>query len=395
MTCRDTEEDEPMTDSATDQAPLDVPVPPERNPMRDPRNRLKLAVFCANVARGTSMSDAETLPKVTWEESRRLALAADRAGIDGMIPLGRWKYTARGGPISADRTFEPWAWASALSAITERISMFTTVNMQQYHPLAATLMTSTIDHVSGGRFSLNVVAGFNEQEFHMLGMEVPSHEDRYGRAAEWMTIVRRAWTDHEPFDFDGDYIELREVVSEPKPLQQPAPPIMSAGTSELGRRFAARHADINFVHLPSLEEMPAIVAAAKADAREHAGRDVEIYSSAYIVVADTEEEAWRRYHHVTRERLDRKAAAGLIEMWERLSKGGEVIDVEQRIDRMAAGFNAMPFVGTAEQVAELLVRAADGGLDGLAISWDDYDEGLATYAEVVRPLLLQAGLRKD
>jgi hypothetical protein len=48
MTCRDTEEDEPMTDSATDQAPLDVPVPPDRNPMRDPRNRLKLAVFCAS-----------------------------------------------------------------------------------------------------------------------------------------------------------------------------------------------------------------------------------------------------------------------------------------------------------------------------------------------------------
>lgn len=383
-----------MTDSATEQAPLDVPVPPERNPMRDPGNRLKLAVFCANVARGTSMSEAETLPKVTWEESQRLAQAADRAGIDAMIPLGRWKATARGA-AEVDRTFEPWVWASALSALTERISVFTTVNMQQYHPLVAALMTSTIDHVSGGRFSLNVVAGFNEQEFKMLGLEVPSHEDRYAHAAEWMTIIRRAWTEAEPFDFDGDYLTVEEVVSQPKPLQQPAPPIMSAGTSELGRRFAARHADINFVHLPSLEEMPPIVAAAKAEAREHAGRDVEIYSSAYIVVADTEEEAWRRYHHVTRERLDRKAAAGLIEMWERLSKGGEVIDVEQRIDRMAAGFNAMPFVGTAEQVAELLVRAADGGLDGLAISWDDYDEGLATYAEAVRPLLLQAGLRKD
>jgi alkanesulfonate monooxygenase SsuD/methylene tetrahydromethanopterin reductase-like flavin-dependent oxidoreductase (luciferase family) len=383
-----------MTDSATDQAPLDVPVPPERNPMRDPGNRLKLAVFCANVARGTSMSEAETLPKVTWEESQRLAQAADRAGIDAMIPLGRWKATARGA-AEVDRTFEPWVWASALSALTERISVFTTVNMQQYHPLVAALMTSTIDHVSGGRFSLNVVAGFNEQEFRMLGLEVPSHEDRYAHAAEWMTIIRRAWTEAEPFDVDGEYLRVEEVVSQPKPLQQPAPPIMSAGTSELGRRFAASHADINFVHLPSLEEMPPIVAAAKAEAREHAGRDVEIYSSAYIVVADTEEEAWRRYHHVTRERLDRKAAAGLIEMWERLSKGGEVIDVEQRIDRMAAGFNAMPFVGTAEQVAELLVRAADGGLDGLAISWDDYDEGLATYAEAVRPLLLQAGLRKD
>jgi hypothetical protein len=208
---------------------LDAPVAPERNPMRDPANRLKLAVFCANVARGTSMSDAETLPKVTWEESQRIALAADRAGIDGMIPLGRWKATARGLPPEVDRTFEPWTWASALSALTERISVFTTVNMQQYNPLIAALMTSTIDHVSGGRFSLNVVAGFNEQEFRMLGMEVPSHEDRYAHAAEWMTVVRRAWSDPEPFDFDGDHLHLHEVVSEPKPLQQPAPPIMSAG----------------------------------------------------------------------------------------------------------------------------------------------------------------------
>jgi dimethylsulfone monooxygenase len=267
--------------------------------------------------------------------------------------------------------------------------------MQQYHPLVAALMTSTIDHVSGGRFSLNVVAGFNDQEFRMLGMEVPSHEDRYGRGAEWMTIVRRAWTDHEPFDFDGEYIKLHEVISEPKPLQQPAPPIMSAGQSPLGRQFAGRHADINFVHLPSLEEMPAIVARAKAEAKEDCGRDVQIFSSAYLVVDDTEEAAWKRYHHVTRDRLDRRAAAGLIEMWERLSEGSEVVDVTERIDRMAAGFNAMPFVGTAEQVAELLIRAADGGLDGLAISWDDYDAGIAAYAEAVRPLLLQAGLRKD
>jgi alkanesulfonate monooxygenase SsuD/methylene tetrahydromethanopterin reductase-like flavin-dependent oxidoreductase (luciferase family) len=141
--------------------------------------------------------------------------------------------------------------------------------------------------------------------------------------------------------------------------------------------------------------MPGIVAKAKAEVKADCDRDVQVYSSAYIVVADTEEEAWRRYHYVTRDRLDRRAAAGLIEMWQRLSQGSDVVDVDERIDRMAAGFNAMPFVGTAEQVAELFVRAADGGLDGLAISWDDYDEGLATYAEAVRPLLLQAGLRKD
>ncbi|MGH2850250.1 MAG: hypothetical protein ACRDLP_06505, partial [Solirubrobacteraceae bacterium] len=66
--------------------PLDRPVPRETNPMLDPGNRLKLALFCANVARGTSMSFADSLPKGQWEEASRLARRADAAGIDGYIP---------------------------------------------------------------------------------------------------------------------------------------------------------------------------------------------------------------------------------------------------------------------------------------------------------------------
>lgn len=58
---------------------LDRPVPREHNPMLEPGNRLKLAMFCANVARGTSMSFAPTLPKGQWEEAARLAKRADAA----------------------------------------------------------------------------------------------------------------------------------------------------------------------------------------------------------------------------------------------------------------------------------------------------------------------------
>ena len=83
----------------------DPTLPRERNPMLSDENRLKLAVFCANTARGTSVSFAETLPKASWPESARLGGAADRAGIDGFIPLGRWRSAVPGRPED-DRVLE-------------------------------------------------------------------------------------------------------------------------------------------------------------------------------------------------------------------------------------------------------------------------------------------------
>jgi alkanesulfonate monooxygenase SsuD/methylene tetrahydromethanopterin reductase-like flavin-dependent oxidoreductase (luciferase family) len=359
--------------------------------MLDPVNRLKLAVFCANVARGTSISLAESLPEASWEESARLARAADRAGIDAMIPLGRWKNNARTRPDD-DRFLEPFTWAAGLAAITERIGVFATVHMTLFHPVIAAGMASTIDHISGGRFAINVVAGFNDLELRMFGIEQMPHEDRYELADEWMSLVKRIWTSEEPFDHHGRFYDSVEVISKPLPVQKPHPVLMSAGASPAGRRFAARQTDLNFVHLPSFEGMPAAVAAAREQALADAGRQVGILAGGYIVCADTEAEAWRRYHYVTREKLD-PATADFVELWTRESRGSDIVPVQERVDRMAAGFNALPLVGTAEQIVERMQQMADAGLAGLAISFDDYDEGIAAYDEALRPLLVEAGLR--
>jgi alkanesulfonate monooxygenase SsuD/methylene tetrahydromethanopterin reductase-like flavin-dependent oxidoreductase (luciferase family) len=168
---------------------------------------------------------------------------------------------------------------------------------------------------------------------------------------------------------------------------------MSAGSSPAGRRFAARHADINFVHLPSFEEMPRTVATARDEARAASDREPAIFAGGYIVCADTAREAWRRYHHVVRDELDVASASEFIEMFNRQAQSALVVAERDRIDRMAAGFNAMTLVGTAEQIVERIQQMADAGLAGLAISFDDYDEGLAAYDEAIRPLLIEAGLR--
>jgi len=371
---------------------LDRPVPRERNPMLEPGNRLKLALFCANVARGTSMSFASSLPSGQWEEVARLAKRADAAGIDGYIPLGRWKHNSRSRPQD-DRFVESFTGAAALAALTRRISLFATVHVPLFHPVAVAAMASTIDHVSGGRFSINVVAGWSADELSMFGVGLRPHDERYEYAAEWMELLKRTWTAEEVFDFHGRYLDATGVISKPLPLQRPYPAIMSAGSSPAGRRFAAQHADINFVHLPSFEEMPQTIAAAKAEARAASGRDPGIFAGGYIVCAETEREAWRRYHHVVRDQLDIASAAEFIEMFNRQAQSALVVAERERIDRMAAGFNAMTLVGTAEQIVERMAQMADAGLAGLAISFDDYDDGLAAYDEAIRPLLLQAGLR--
>jgi alkanesulfonate monooxygenase SsuD/methylene tetrahydromethanopterin reductase-like flavin-dependent oxidoreductase (luciferase family) len=372
--------------------PLDSPVPRERNPMLEPRNRLKLALFCANVARGTSMSFAKSLPKGQWEEAARLATRADAAGIDGYIPLGRWKHNSRSRPQD-DRFVESFTGAAALAALTRRISLFATVHVPLFHPVVVAGMASTIDHVSGGRFSINVVAGWSADELSMFGLGLRPHDERYEYAAEWMELLKRTWTAEEVFDFHGRYLDARGVISKPLPLQRPYPAIMSAGSSPAGRRFAALHADINFVHLPNFAEMPRTVAAARDEARATSGRDPGIFAGAYIVCADSEREARRRFHYVVRDQLDVVSASEFIEMFNRQAQSALVVAESERIDRMAAGFNAMTLVGTAEQIAERMQQMADAGLAGLAISFDDYEEGLAAYDEAIRPLLIEAGLR--
>jgi alkanesulfonate monooxygenase SsuD/methylene tetrahydromethanopterin reductase-like flavin-dependent oxidoreductase (luciferase family) len=370
----------------------DPTIPREQNPMLSPANRLKLAVFCANTARGTSLSFAETLPRASWPESARLGQAADEAGIDGYIPLGRWKSAIPGRPED-DRVLEPFTWAAGIAALTSRISVFATVHMPLFHPELTAGMSSTIDHISGGRFSINVVAGFNTEELKMFGLTQLGHDERYEYADEWTELLKRIWTAEERFDFHGRYFEALDVIYKPLPLQRPYPVIMSAGSSPAGRRFAAKHADLNFVHLPGLEELPAVVADAKQLGRDTVGREAGIFAGGYLVCADTEAEAWRRYHYVVRDRIDRAWSAAFVDLFTSEAGSSDVIPLEQRVERMAAGFNALPLVGTPEQIVDRMQAMSDGGLDGIALSFDDYDDGIVAYGEAIRPLLVEAGLR--
>ena len=182
-------------------------------------NPLKLGVFGVNVSNGCAITTADGTIEVNWPESVELARAADRAGIEAMVPVARWK--GFGGSTNFNhRTFETYTWAAGLAQATERIAIFATSHVPTIHPVLAAKQATTIDHISGGRFGLNIVAGWNATEFEMFGKSQLPHEERYEAAEEWIELIKRLWTEPGSFDFTGRYFDCPGAYAEPKPLQQ-------------------------------------------------------------------------------------------------------------------------------------------------------------------------------
>jgi dimethylsulfone monooxygenase len=355
-------------------------------------NRMKLAVFCSNVQRGTTHSTAEDTHKVTWDSISRIARAVDASGIEALIPLASWKQIDHNGRDN-ERVLEPFTWAAAVAAITQRVQILSTCHIPLYHPIKVAKMAATIDLISGGRFGLNVVAGWNSHDFAMFAYEQKEHDDRYKVAGEWMQYLERIWTTTEPFDFNGEFFKGKAVVSEPKPVQTPRPVIMSAGFSPAGAAFAQQWADLNFIAVQDVAQIGNVASGARKAAKEKFGRDILVCCGGWIICRDTEREAQEYYDYVIRQKGDRRSAEATLAEMIPNSHSIRGLARDTLLERLMAGFFGLPLVGTPQQIVERMKQASDAGIDGLAISWVDYHQGLSQYTDKIRPLMIEAGLR--
>lgn len=361
--------------------------------MRSP-HRLKLASFCWNVRRGATPTTAEgSIERLDWAQQLEIARLSEDAGLDAIIPLGRWR-GFDGDSGFWDESYETIAWAAALASVTKAVTIFSTVHVPLLHPVRAAKLAATIDHVSGGRFGYNIVAGWNEAEFRMFGKRQRPHDERYAESAEWVDLVRRLWSESGPFDWHGDYYTAEGAISAPRPLAA-QPVLMSAGASPAGCAFAAAHADVIFISAADLESVRTACADVKRQA--HAlGRDIQVWTMGGMLCCDSEDEAARRYHEFVHEKGD-WAAARIISAALTSGKCNSVPDHETRRmqERFIAWNYAYPLMGTARQITDKLVALTDAGLDGLALVWVDYEEGLTRLHRDVLPLARQAGLRVE
>jgi alkanesulfonate monooxygenase SsuD/methylene tetrahydromethanopterin reductase-like flavin-dependent oxidoreductase (luciferase family) len=363
------------------------------NPLFNDR-KLKLGTFCSNLSGGATMSSIEGTLEVKWENTEAIARTADAMEFEALVPVGRWK--GFGGATNFNgEGFECFTWAAAMGAITKNSAVFSTSHVPTMHPVMAAKQGTTIDHISGGRFTLNVVTGWYRPEIEMFGAPLIEHDARYDMAEEWIEIIKRLWTSEEEFDFDGKYYQVKRARNAPLPLQRPYPAIMSAGASPKGRQFAARHADVNFINLDAhdFDSVKARVDASRKTAWDECKREIQVWTNAYIFQGDTDAEARAFYKYCVFDKGDWEGVENLVSVMGINSQSIPAPVLQTLKEHFIAGWVGFPLIGTKEQVVDGLSFLQRAGFDGIVLTWPRYVEGIKEFQTETLPLVKQAGLR--
>lgn len=182
------------------------------------------------------------LPQIgsSWQQAREVAHAADEVGfdsvwcIDHFVPL----------PIDTDPCFEAWTEITAIAALTRRVRVGHLVLCVSFRsPTLLAKMAATLDHVSNGRLTLGLGAGWHAGEYEQYGYEFPSIATRLEQLGETLGILRAMWT-QERTTFAGRHFRVADAVASPKPVQPRLPILIGGGGERVLLRLVATHADV-------------------------------------------------------------------------------------------------------------------------------------------------------
>lgn len=360
-------------------------------------NALQIGLFGANCSSGRSATKVPERWSASWPDCLKLARMADDAGIDFMLPIGRWK--GYGGESDFHgTTLETMTWASGLLAATERITVFGTVHAPLFNPIIAAKEFVTADHIGEGRFGLNIVAGWNEGEFQMFGVTQREHDTRYEYAQEWIDVVKRAWSEPGDFDFEGQFLKLKGVRAKPKPFGGTRPIIMNAGSSGVGQEFALRNCDAFFTATGATRTSVGGAAQKVQEVKDQAralGREIDVFTIGQVICRPTQSEAQEYHQHANIECADWDAIERMMALRNITRENTAAEDYAVKRKYFAANaVGGYPFVGTPDHVADELAAFSEAGVRGIAVSFVNYLDDLPYFRDEVLPRLELRGLRE-
>jgi dimethylsulfone monooxygenase len=378
----------------TPASPTDFPDSPLARVMKQP---MLLGLFLPIQSGGWSPS---SLPRSTsWEfdYNARLTQRAEELGFDLVFGLAQWMGKGgTGGTIHfREQSLDPFITATSLAVVTQRIILISTIHILygSWHPLYLAKFGATIDHISHGRWGLNVVTGFVPSEARMFGNEQIAHDTRYVMASEFTEMMKALWASNENLSVEGQYWRLIDAFVTPKP-RFGRPLLVNATGSPAGIAYAAKHSDLVFITSPGGGEVDAALAALpkhndeiKSKAAE-LEREVKTIINPMIICRSTEQEA-RAYYDSIVAAADVEAIEGFI--GRRLSGDAKGWKTDLGAYRAVGG--NMQIVGSPTQIVERFLQLKKAGCDGVQLTFFDFAADLEFFGSEVLPLMKQAGLR--
>ena len=337
-----------------------------------------LGLFMPDMSFGQWPSTAERGTAWTYEYNRAVAQRAEELGLHFVLPPARWK-GIEGDEIEYwGASFDTISMAAALAEATSRIAIMTTMHTNIIHPVVAAKICAGLDQISGGRLALNVVSGWNEDEFRSMNIPlIVERGDRYEYTREWLDIVRELWSTGR-CTYKGRFFQIDDARSRPLPVQNPRPVVVNAGQSFTGMSFAAKEVDFLFTRGERAEKWREIV--------RGSGRTAGLLAVLRIIVRQTQEEA---------EEVKRDILAKVDRLAVRRSRVASGASTEADVDAWMADPTSIEksmfddcFVGSPEFVARQLADFINEYRpSGLCLTLYDYLPELELFgAEVMAPL---------
>jgi FMNH2-dependent dimethyl sulfone monooxygenase len=361
-------------------------------------NSFKLGLFGSNCSGGLAFTTIQERWDASWDNNGELAETADRVGLECMVPIARWKGFGGQSNVNAS-SFETITWAIGLLGRTRRMTVFGTIHVPMIHPILAAKQISTGDHIGHGRFGVNIVCGWNRDEFDMFRTKQYDHDARYAFAADWWSVVTALWERDGLFDHDGKFFNFTNLEAAPKPYGGTRPLMMNAGASPAGRDFAIHHSDLHFDYCRTPEDSIERVAESKRIAGE-IGRRIQIWIPASIVCRPTTREVDEFTQYCVDE-ADWEALEHQYQLYHAetgsKSRSAEETARNRQLDpaRTVLGYGGSYSIrGTPDQVAQVLKRLHDAGFSGVAVGFVNYLRELPYFVQEVIPRLERLGLRR-
>jgi dimethylsulfone monooxygenase len=357
------------------------------------RRKFSLGLFLPNMSGaggGYFPADMDSGTEPTFEYNAKCAELVDDLGFDFIFPPGRWK--GNGGRTAFnDFNLEVVTLTSALAARTRQVFLFTTWHVSyHFHPMHVVKMGATIDHISGGRWGLNIVTGWKQDEIEMFGLPFLPREERYALADEFVLALKAIWGSDLPADLKGKYFQGKGCVALPRPVQRPWPLLINAGSSVEGIAFAARQCDLIFVTggtSNTVNDLVPVIQRVRKQAAD-VGRTVKIFLPVTLICRDTEAEA-RDLRQEILDHADREAVENITgQMGKGTGSWSEI-----NFAPIVLGSGGFGVFGTPEQATEVLNELSTAGIDGVQLEFWNYLEEIAYFGEHVLPLLEERGLR--
>ncbi|MEV8553860.1 dimethylsulfone monooxygenase SfnG [Streptomyces glaucescens] len=358
-----------------------MPVPPGSDPVR-------FAYWVPNVSGGLVTSTIEQRTDWGYDYNRELAVLAENSGFD--YALSQVRYMASYG---AEYQHESTSFSLALLLATQRLKVIAAVHPGLWHPGVLAKLGATADHLSGGRFAVNVVSGWFKGEFTALGEPWLEHDERYRRSEEFIRALRRIWTEDHA-EFAGDFYRLRDFSLKPKPLGHPGrphPEIFQGGNSTAARAMAGRVSDWYFSNGKDFDGVTEQITDVRAAAAQVGRTPPKFGLNGFLIARDTEAEARDTLREIVA-KADTPAVDGFraaVQQAGRSTADGKGMwqdstfeDLVQYNDGFRTGL-----IGTPEQIAERIVAYKRLGVDLFLLGFLHYLEEVEYFGKRVLPLV--------